>query len=220
VEKPFFCRLPAEIYEILGRLYVKRYFRAYIIEHLKTKCSAEEDTVVIYYFFDSSEKRSLKASAFLRCILHQTIRPEVLLPDSQRHLESVFLNRIGQSEPITIELEELFLHSYSKFKRSLLLVDGLDEVDEIEQRNVKSILKEVQKMEGARILMTTHAAMNMSKVLSNGLSWYIRPDDLKDDIKTFVHSQIDKYSQEELSDCNPHILDITKQKLTSDAEGM
>lgn len=148
------------------------------------------------------------------------VRLESLLPDLQRLLESLFMDRIDQSEPTTSELEQLFLQSYGKFKSCFLLIDGLDEVDEIEQRNIKSFLREVQKMDGARILATTHAAMDMSKVFTGGLALHIRPDDLKDDIEAFVESQIDKYSQEELSDCSPYALDIIRQKLISDAEGM
>lgn len=162
----------------------------------------------------------MKASAFLRCILHQTIRLEALLPDSQRRLESLFEGQIDQSEPATSELEQLFLHFYGKFNRAFLLIDGLDEADEVEQRNVKSFLKEVQKMNGAQILAITHAAMDMSKVFTHGSALHIRPEDLEDDIEAFVQSQIDKYSQEELSDCEPYVLDLIKQKLISDAEGM
>ncbi|KAH8712110.1 hypothetical protein GQ44DRAFT_661085 [Phaeosphaeriaceae sp. PMI808] len=183
----------------------------YIIDYLRTKYSAQNETVVIYYFFDSSEKKSLKEYTFLRCILHQIIRLESLLPDLQRRLESLFMDRIDQSEPTTSELEHLFLQSYGKFKSCFLLIDGLDEADEIEQRNVKSFLKEVQKMDRARILATTHAAMDMSKVFTGGLALHIRPEDLKDDIEAFVESQIGKYSQEELSDCSPYALDLIRQ---------
>ncbi|KAH8727331.1 hypothetical protein GQ44DRAFT_102688 [Phaeosphaeriaceae sp. PMI808] len=75
-------------------------------------------------------------------------------------------------------------------------------------------------MAGARILATTHAAIDMSKVFTCDLALYIRPENLKDDIEVFVQSQIDKYSQEELSDCEPFVLDLIKQKLVSDAKGM
>ncbi|KAF2803796.1 uncharacterized protein BDZ99DRAFT_163042 [Mytilinidion resinicola] len=192
----------------------------YIIDHLRMKFSAQNETVVIYYFFDSSEKKSLKASTFLRCTLHQMIKLEALVPELQRRLESLFIDRIDQSEPTTSELEQLFLHSCRKFKGCFLLIDGLDEADEIEQRNVKSFLKDVQRTHAARILATTHAAMDMSKVFTRGLALNIRPEDLKDDIEVFVQSQIDKYSQEKLSDCSPYALDIIKQKLIFDAEGM
>ena len=148
------------------------------------------------------------------------IRPDTLLPSIQRRLESLFEDQIDQSEPATSELGQLFLQAFGKLENYFLLIDGLDEADDIEQRKVKSFLKEVQKMTGARILATTHAAMDMSRVFACCLALHIRPEDLKDDIDVFVQSQINKYSQEELSDCEPYVLDLVRQKLVSDAEGM
>jgi hypothetical protein len=133
-------------------LHSERSFRGYVIDYLKTTFSARDDTVIIYYFFDSSNKKSLHTLTFLRCILHQAVRLESLLPDSQRRLESLFVDQIDQVEPGIGELIKLFMHFYVKFKNAFLLIDGLDEADKSDQRNVKSFLKEVQKVHGARIL--------------------------------------------------------------------
>ncbi|KAF2031340.1 hypothetical protein EK21DRAFT_88059, partial [Setomelanomma holmii] len=191
----------------------------YIVDHLRTKFLVPNKTVV-FYFFDSSEKRSLKASSFLRCILHQILKSETLLPDIQRRLELLFRDQIEQSEPAISELEELFLQIYDEHENGFLLIDGLDEADEIEQKKVKSFLKEVHKKTSARILATTHASMDFSKVSTSGSVLHIRSEDLRDDIDVFVQSQIDKYSHEEMSECEPYVLDLIKQKLVSDAEGM
>jgi hypothetical protein len=162
-------------------------------------------------------KKSLYVSTFLRCILHQAIKLEVLLPNIQRLLESLFTT---QFEPITSELEDLFLQVCRNYKNCFLLIDGLDEADETEQRNVKFFLKEVQKVDCVRILATTHAALDLSKVLTGGLVLHIKSENLNDDINTFVESQIKKYSQDKLSSCSPYALQLIKQKLTFDAEGM
>lgn len=220
VEKRFLCIMPTGCKESCGNLNSNQYSRGYIIDYLNMKFQAYSDTAVIYYFFDSSERKTLKTSNFLRCILHQAIKMESLLPDSQRILESLFKDQIYQSEPTTSELEQIFFHFYGKFKSAFLLIDGLDEANDVEQRNVKSFLKTVQKMDGARIFTTTHAAMDMSKVFTRGLALQIKPKDLEDDIETFIQSQIDKYSQGELCDCSPSMLDIIKRKLVSDAQGM
>jgi len=129
------------------------------------------------------------------------------------------MDQIDQPEPATSELEEIFLQTSGKLKNMFLLIDGLDEADDIEQRKVKLFLKEVQKMPCVRIFTTTHASMDMSKVFTC-VALHIQPQDLKDDIDVFVQSQIDKYSQEDMSDCEPYVLDLIKQKLVSDAEGM
>lgn len=220
VEKQFFCMIPTGCKGSCSTLHSKQNSRGYIIDYLNKRFSAHSETAVIYYFFDSSEKKTLKASNFLRCILHQAIRLEFLLPDSLRSLESLFKDQIDQSEPTTSELEQIFFHFYGKFKSAFLLIDGLDEANDIEQRNVKSFLKTLQKMDGARVLAITHAAMDMSKVFTCGLTFQIKPNDLENDIATFIQSQIVKYSQGELYDCSPSVLDIIKRKLVSDAQGM
>jgi len=182
--------------------------------------SARDKTAIIYYFFNSSMKESLKVSTFLRCILHQAIRVEDLIPTFQRRLESLFLDLMSQPEPATSELEELFLYFYEKFKNGFLLVDGLDEADEVDQRNIKSFLKNVQKVDSARILVVTHAAMDMLRIFPHASVLQIKPEYLEDDIEVFIQSQIDQHSKGELSNCSPSMLNIIKRKLVSDAEGM
>ena len=159
-------------------------------------------------------------STFLRSILHQAIRLKSLLPDSQRLLESLFLDQIDQAEPYIGELIKLFMHFFGKFKDAFLLIDGLDEVDKSDQRNVKNFLKEVRKVDSARILAITHPDVDMSKVLSGGQALQIKPDDLKGDIEIFVQKQTDKHSREELSICSLSLLNTVKQALLSGAEGM
>jgi hypothetical protein len=159
-------------------------------------------------------------SAFLQCLLHQVITVDNLLPDSQRSLESLFEDQIGKSGPSIDELEKLFCHFLGKYKCAFLLIDGLDEASEAEQRNIKSLLKTIQKIESARVFAMTHAAMDMTKVLSQCLRLQIKPDDLEHDIATFVQLQVDTYSQACLLGCSSSALDLIKQKLVFDAEGM
>jgi hypothetical protein len=198
----------------------KQSFRGYVINHLQTTFSARDDTVIIYYFFDSSNKKSLHTVTFLRCILHQAVRLESLLPDLQRRLELLFVDQIDQAEPDTSELVKLFMHFYGKFKNAFLLIDGLDEANKSDQRNVKSFLKEVQKIDSARILAITHPDVDMSKVFSRSRTLQINPEDLKVDIEIFVQSRLMSTHRRELSICSPSLLNKVKQALLSGAEGM
>jgi hypothetical protein len=159
-------------------------------------------------------------STFLRSILHQAIRLKSLLPDSQRLLESLFIDQIDHADLYIGELIKLFMHFFGKFKNAFLLIDGLDEADKSDQRNVKNFLKEVQKVDSAQILAIAHPDVDMSKVLSSSQTLQIKPDDLKGDIGIFVQRQADKHSQEELSICSPSLLDTVRQALLSGAEGM
>ena len=221
VEKLYSCMKPGlGLRNLLVDLRSKRSFRGYVISHLQTTFSARDDTAIIYYFFDSRNKTTLHTLTFLRCILHQAVKLETLLPDLQRRLESLFVDQIGQAEPDMGELRELFLHFYRKFKNAFLLIDGLDEADESDQRNIKSFLKEVQTVDSSRILAATHPDVDMSKVLSRCQALQIKPEDLKGDIEIFIQGQIDEHSQDVLSVCSPSLLDNVKQAMLSSAEEM
>jgi hypothetical protein len=182
--------------------------------------AARDDTAIIYYFFDSSDKTTLLTHTFLRCILHQVIRLESLLPDSQRRLELLFVDRIEKAEPDGKELITLFLDSFGRFENAFLLIDGLDEAEKCHQRNVIAFLKSVQKLSNARILATNHPDLDMSKVLNPSQTLQINQDDVKGDIEVFVQSKIDEHVQNELSVCSSSLLDDIKNALLLGAEEM
>ena len=106
-------------------------------------------------------------STFLRCILHQVIKPEKLRPSTLSCLESLFPDHPNQITPNVIELEKVFLELYGIFNIGLFLIDGLDEVDVSCQENIRSFLREIQKISRARILIFTHPEIDMSKVLED-----------------------------------------------------
>jgi hypothetical protein len=132
----------------------------------------------------------------------------------------MFVNEIDQAEPDTSELIELFICFYGKFKNAFFLIDGLDQAGKSDQRNIKSFLKEVQKLNCARILVASHPDVDMSKVLSRSQTLPIKSEDLKGDIEIFVQRQMDDHLDEELSVCSPPLLNEVKQALISGAEEM
>jgi hypothetical protein len=127
---------------------------------------------------------------------------------------------MDQAEPDTCELEKLFMHFYGKFKNAFLLIDGLDEANECDQRNIKSFIREVEKLDSARIIAIAHPDVDMSKVFRNTQTLQIKPEDVEGDIEIFIQRQIEEHSQEELSICSPSLLNIIKQALLAGAEEM
>jgi hypothetical protein len=174
---------------------------------------------VIYYFFDSKHRKSLSASTFLRCILHQAVslkRPSTTFCHS---LEPLFANG-PSSEPAIEDLTRLFRGLFGKDKKLVLLLDGLDEANENEQRIVKSFLKMIQGLNDSRIIATSHVDMDLSKVFVNPFIFQIQPENVKPDIEMYIQSQIDIHAQDELSSCSKPVLEVIKRTMVSDAEGM
>ena len=191
-----------------------------MIDYLTTAFSTDKDTAIIYYFFDYSCKESLPVPTFLRSILQQINKMETFLPHTQRRLEALFVNQTDQGGLDIIELEKLFIELCGTREKVLLLMDGLDEVDHNDRKLVRNFLRKVQDMTCAQIFVTTHPEVDMSTVFSRCRTLKIKPQDLETDIKTFVESQIESCSHEELSICSPGLLNSIKQALISGAQGM
>jgi hypothetical protein len=175
---------------------------------------------IVYYFFDYSTKASLAVPTFLRSILHQVLTVENLLPAAQLCLRSLFSGEAGQREADAADLESLFLDLCAALKRVFILIDGLDEVDPNDRRVVRDFLKKLQGVASVKVFITTHPEVDMSAVFSKCRMLKIEPQDVESDITTFVESQIEKRSHDELSGCSPALLELIKQALISGAQGM
>jgi hypothetical protein len=187
---------------------------------LTTTLSTDKDTFIVYYFFDYCCKESLQVLTFLRSILAQIIKMETLLPHIQRRLESLFVSETDQRKPDIAGLEKLFIELCGPLKKVLLLIDGLDEVNQKDRRLVRNFLRKVHDMTCARIFVTTHPEVDMSAVFSTCRTLKIKEQDLETDINTFVESQIERRLPEELSICSPALLNSIRQAIVSGAQGM
>ena len=186
---------------------------------MKKEFSTDKDTPIVYYFFDYSTKASLAVPTFLRSILHQVLTVEKLHPAVQHRLESLFFE-IELCEVDAAEVESLFLDLCGALKRVFLLIDGLDEVGPNDGRVIRNFLKKLQGIASIKVFITTHPAVDMSAIFSKCRTLKTELQDVEPDITTFVESQIEDRSHDELSGCSPTVLGAIKQALISGAQGM
>ena len=198
---------------------IKSGCRGSVHDFLKKEFSTDNDTTIVYYFFDYSTKASLAVPTFLRSILHQVLTVETLRPAVQRRLESLFFE-IELCEVDAAEVESLFLDLCGALKRVFLLIDGLDEVGPNDGRVIRNFLKKLQGIASIKVFITTHLAVDMSAVFSRCRTLKTELQDVEPDIATFVESQIEGRSHDELSGCSPTFLEAIKQALISGAQGM
>ena len=184
---------------------------------MKKTFSINEDTTIVCYFFDYSTKASLAVPTFLRSILHQVLTVEIL-PAVQVRLESLFSGEMDQWE--VDEVASLFSDLCSAYKRVFLLLDGLDEVDPSDGRVIRNFLKKFQGIASVKVFITTHPEVDMSTVFRKCRTFKIEAQDVEPDIAAFVESQIEQHSHMELSGCSLPLLELVKQALISDAQGM
>ena len=144
---------------------------------------------------------------------------EKLVPAVRLHLESLFFE-IELCEVDAAEVESLFLDLCGTLKRVFLLIDGLDEVGPNDGRVLRNFLKKVEGIASIKVFITTHPAVDMSTVFSKCRTLKTEAQDVEADIITFVESQIEGRSHDELSGCSPSLLESIKQALISGAQGM
>jgi hypothetical protein len=161
----------------------------------------------------------LAVPTFLRSILHQVLTVEKLLPAVQHRLESLFFE-IELCEVDAAEIESLFLDLCGALKRVFLLIDGLDEAGPNDGRVIRNFLKKLQGITSIKVFITTHPAVDMSAVFSKCRTLKTELQDVEPDITTFVESQIERRSHDELSGCSPTLLESIKQALILGAQGM
>jgi hypothetical protein len=161
----------------------------------------------------------LAVPTFLRSILHQVLTVENL-PAVQYHLESLFSGDIEQREVDLVEVASLFSYLCSTYKSVFLLLDGLDEVEANDGRVIRNFLKKFQGIASIRVFITTHPEVDISTVFMKCRTFKIEAQDIEPDIAAFVESQIEQHSHMELSECSLNLLELIKQTLISDAQGM
>jgi hypothetical protein len=189
-----------------------------VIDHLKMTLSSNND--IFYYFFDFSRKESLTAVTFLRSLLHQLIRNEILSPDIQRLLEAMF-GPNGNREPDTGEMETLIIKLCGKLASVFFIIDGLDEMEQNERRVVLRFLKNIGKSRlGIQFFVAAQPEVDLTAVFGNCHAVRLQPDDLQTDIKTFIDYQMDNEYHGILSVCEPELAKMIKHVLATKAQGM
>lgn len=196
-----------------------------MIEQMTKSLASKKDTVTAYYFFDSAQKESLSPCTFLRSILHQILRTESLSPALQRRLEAIFVWPSGSSEPEIDELETLIIGLCDTLQNVILLVDGIDEAEQEDQRLVLHFLKKaIQKSQAViKLFISSRPEVDVPIFFSdNGQLTHIniRAQDTQIEIDNVIKSRVEKVAKEgSLVVCEPATIDKIKKALRIKASG-
>ena len=186
---------------------------------------SKKDAVAAYYFFDSSQKESLSPYTFLRSILHQVLRTELLNPALQRRLEAIFVGPNGNREPEIDELEELIIGLSDKLQNVTILVDGIDEAEPEDQRLVLHILKNaIEKSQAViKLFISSRPGVNVPIFFSgNGQLTHVNilAQDTQTEIDKVIRFRVENVAKEgPLAACEPATIDIIIEALRMGACG-
>lgn len=188
--------------------------------------ASQKETRIAYYFFDSAQKESLLPGTFLRSILHQILRIESLIPALQQRLEAIFMepNGIYCREPEIDELETLVLDLCISLQKVIILIDGINEMEQDNRKLVMRFLKSVQQSQAAiKLFIASRPDVDLLKVFSEGQLTHIdiQAQDTRAEIDHLVDTRVDQEARNgPLVDCGPDLIDEIKKTLRMKAKGM
>lgn len=84
--------------------------------------------MIVYYFFDSVQKKSLSLYIFLRSILHQLLRIELINSTLQRRLEVIFTESNENRKSKIHKLKILILKLCNTMQKMIIVIDDINEV--------------------------------------------------------------------------------------------
>lgn len=194
-----------------------------MVEQLKN-LAGTTNTVIAYYFFDSAQKESLSPYTFLRSILHQVLRTESLNPTLQRRLEAIFIGPSGSREPEIEDLERLIFVLCNTLQKVIILIDGINEAEQDDQRLVLRFLKAIQQSQAViKLFVTSRPETGVPIFFSGGqlTQINIRAHDTRLEIEDFINSRVKQEAKDgSLVVCGPAMIDKIKDVLKMKARGM
>lgn len=186
---------------------------------------SKKDAIAAYYFFDSTQKESLSPYTFLRSILHQILRTELLNPALQRRLEAIFVGPNGTREPEIDEWEALIIELCDKLQNVTILVDGIDEAEQEDQRLVLHVLKNaIDKSQAViKLFISSRPGVNVPIFFGgNGQLTHIniRAQDTQIEIDKVIRFRVENVAKTgPLAVCEPATIDKIIEALRMKASG-
>lgn len=196
-----------------------------MIERMTESLVSKKNAITAYYFFDSAQKESLSPYTFLRSILHQILRTESLNPALQRRLEATFIGPNGSRKPEIDELEALIIGLCDTLQNVIVLVDGIDEAEQEDQRLVMHFLKNaIQKSQAViKLFISSRPEVNVPIFFSdNGQLTHIniRAQDTQIEIDKVIKFRVENVAKEgSFVVCEPATIDKIIKALKMKASG-
>ncbi|OMP88736.1 Vegetative incompatibility protein HET-E-1 [Diplodia seriata] len=168
-----------------------------LIECLKKEELHKADDVVAYFYFDFSDTKKRNASSLMRSLISQlVINHKRIWP----RLEDIFEQHHGQRQPSSETLLLVLQELVTKFKRTFLVVDGLDESEDVE--DTLNIVRSMcdWNISGLRIFVSSRPLGIIEEAFSemHPLELSVSDHLVDPDIQLFLGSKVKDLSQWDL----------------------
>ena len=194
-----------------------------VVEYIQRTLANASDTAFAYYYFTSVFKESLSVTTFLRSVIFQIIRAETLIFGLQSRVERIFTSHTGHRDPEIEELETLLIDVCAEVSGVVLLIDGVNEADQLDQKAVLDVLKKVIKLTmPLKIFITSQPEVNFRGVFNETeiLQINLKPQDTQRELEIYINLRVDYEKPNQLALCSMRVIDDIKAVLKTKAEGM
>ena len=194
------------------------------VEQVGKISMGDTNTTIVYYFFTSERKDSLSPHTFIRSCLYQIIRTKELTPFIRESLEKIVVGKSGGQETEIEEIERLLIAICSTIEKIILVIDGMNEAEQPDQRKVLRFLKTLTESTATiKLFITSQPELDLHRIFGEGSVIHvgIKPQDNSTEIEKFVDSRIEKeFRGGALAVCESDIIEDIKRVLKLKAKGM
>ncbi len=173
---------------------LSRTFSSTVIDNVIHRQREEQDTAVLYHFFDFGNKINSSAESFLRSLVAQLVKQSSSFPkalDQLRRGESSN-TRYGTRMGTEAELSAILCDSMGEFDHIYIIIDALDEC--VERQRLLSIVQRLlhPKTGKTHILVTSRSDAGAEEHLTPSITEHIFLESslIEHDIRLYIQEQL------------------------------
>lgn len=187
-----------------------------------------EDAPVVYYYCDYADKESLQPAFILGTLIRGLLFQSDSIPKEIGDLIDKYYYD-GERTPETNEVLGILMKVMELFEQVVLVLDGIDEVDEMNFYSVLALLKTLvsHPLVIVKIFITSREHKDLLSVLSSGIGagFHIHLDQffISNDIDSYIRCSVDSLMASKRSIIDNSDTDMKKeiiQRLREGAKGM
>ena len=178
-------------------------FSSTVIEDVTHRLREEQNTAVLYHYFDFGNKINSSAESLLRSLVAQLVKQTSRLPKAlsqlrqQKFCDTRYGTRMEMqaesvAQPSLLELSNILCDSMEEFDHIYIILDALDEC--VERQKLLSIVQRLlySKTDKMHILVTSRSDADFEKHLTPIITAYILIESslIEPDIRSYIQEQL------------------------------
>lgn len=174
-----------------------------IIEDISHQLREEQNTAILYHYFDFGNKINSSTESALRSLVAQLVKQTSRLPKAlyqlrqKKFCDTRYGTRLEMqvesvAQPSVLELSNILYDSMDEYERIYIILDALDEC--VDRQKLLSILQRLvySKTGNIHILVTSRSDADLEESLTPMMTAYILIESglIEPDIRSYIQDQL------------------------------